>query len=145
MKRALSHPLTGHLCRLLLGGAFVYANAGKLLRPDEAARLISAYRLLHPDLLNLAGITFPWIGFVPGLLLLLGILPRSAAALLAGLLLLFMDSAGLVMLRGLDIQCGCFLPLFGDRVGWSMLARNTVLLLFAAQIIAWPTSFLRRR
>jgi hypothetical protein len=147
VKRVLSHPLTGHLCRLLLGGAFVYANTTKLLRPDEVARLIYGYRILHPDLINLAGVVFPWIEFIPGVLLVIGILPRSAAALLGGLLAVFIGAAALVMMRGIDIGCGCFLPIFGDRVGWPMIARNSILMLFALQVIAWPTSLLpgRRR
>jgi len=145
VKRALASPVTGAVCRLLLGGAFVYANWTKLLHPEEAARLIYGYRILHPDLLNLAGVAFPWVEFVPGALLVVGILPRSAAAALGGLLAVFIGSAALVMMRGLDIACGCFLPLVGDRVDWTMIVRNSVLILFALQIITWPSSFLARR
>jgi hypothetical protein len=141
----LSHPLTGHLCRLLLGGAFVYANTTKLFRADEVARLVYGYRILHPDLVNLASVVFPWIEFIPGVLLVIGIIPRSAAALLGGLLAVFIGAAGLVMARGIDIECGCFLPIFGDRVGWPMIARNAILMLLALQTVAWPTSFLSGR
>jgi len=144
LKCLLSHPLTGHCCRLILGGAFVYANWTKLLRPDEVMRLIYGYRIIHPDLLNLAGIVFPWIEFIPGVLLIIGILPRSAAAVLGGLLTVFIGAAALVIARGIQITCGCFLPLVGDKVDWVMIARNSVLILLALQVIAWPTSFLRR-
>ena len=143
--RVLCHPVTGAVCRLLLGGLFVYSDFPKLLRPDEFARLIYGYRILHPDLINLAGIILPWVELVPGVLLVIGLWPRSAALLLAGLLTLFIGAAALVMLRGLDISCGCFFPFFTDRVGWVMILRDSVFLLFALQIIAWPSSFLPRR
>jgi len=145
MKSLLRHPLTGHICRLLLGGAFVSANWSKLLRPDEVARLIYGYRIIHPDLLNLAAIIFPWIEFIPGALLLIGILPRSAATILGGLLAVFIGAAALVIARGIQIKCGCFLPLVGDRVDWIMILRNSLLILLALQIIAWPSTFLSRR
>ena len=144
LKRFLSHPITGHASRLLLGGAFVYANWTKLFHADEVARLIYGYRIIHPDLLNLAGIIFPWIELIPGVLLLIGILPRSAAAVLGGLLAIFIGAAALVMMRGIQIKCGCFLPLVSDRVDWLMILRNSILILLALQIIAWPTSFLAR-
>jgi uncharacterized membrane protein YphA (DoxX/SURF4 family) len=145
MKRFLGHPITGHVCRLLLGGAFVYANATKLVRADEVARLIYGYRILHPDLVNLAGIAFPWVELIPGALLVIGILPRSAATLLGGLLGVFIGAAALVMMRHIDIECGCFLPLVGDRVDWIMIVRNAILILLALQVMVWPTSFLARR
>jgi len=145
MKRLLSNPITGHVCRLLLGGAFVYANWTKLFHADEVARLIYGYRIIHPDLLNLAGIIFPWLELIPGALLLIGILPRSAATLLGGLLAVFIGAAALVMMRGIQIKCGCFLPLVSDHVDWLMILRNSILILLALQIIAWPTSFLARR
>jgi hypothetical protein len=143
--RFLSHPITGAICRLLLGGLFVSSDLPKLLRPDEFARIIYGYRLLHPDIINLAGIILPWVEVVPGALLIIGLWPRSAALLLAGLLTVFLGAAGLVMLRGLDISCGCFLPFFSDRVGWALILRDSVLLLLAIQILIWPSSFLPRR
>lgn len=144
-RRFLGSPVTGAVCRLLLGGVFIYSDSHKLLRPDEFARLIYGYRILHPDLVNLAGIILPWVELVPGLFLVIGLLPRSSAALLGGLLALFIGAAALVMMRGLSIHCGCFLPILSDRVGWPLILRNSVLLLLALQIIIWPSSFLPRR
>jgi uncharacterized membrane protein YphA (DoxX/SURF4 family) len=138
--------MVGALCRLLLGGIFIYASFPKLLRSDEFARLVNGYRILHPDLVNLVGVTLPWIEFVAGALLVIGILPRSSALVLAGLLALFIAAGGLALLRGLEIECGCFFPLMADHtLGGDLLLRDALLLLPAAQVLIWPSSFLPAR
>jgi hypothetical protein len=99
--------------------------------------------MLHPDLVNLVGITFPWLELVAGLLLVVGVLPRSGALVIAGLLGVFIVAGLLGLVRGLEISCGCFFPFMGDeKLGWDLVVRDGVLLLFAAQIWVWPSSFL---
>lgn len=145
MTRCLRSPVTGTLCRVVLGGAFLYANALKLFHPEETARLIQAYRILHPDLLNLAAITLPWMQALPAALLVAGLWVRGAALALAAMLVGFTGAAASVMARGMEIDCGCSLPFLGERVDWVMVVRNLVLLSLAGQIIAWPSSFLSAR
>lgn len=137
------HPAVGALCRLLLGGVLIYAAFPKLLRPDEFARLVYGYRILHPDLVNLVGITLPWVELVGGALLAVGVAPRSSALVAAGLLGTFMVAGFLALLRGLEVSCGCFFPFMGDhKLGWDLLVRDGLLLLPALQVIVWPSSFL---
>ncbi len=142
----LAHPVTGAVCRLLLGGIFVYTAVPKLTHPAEFARLVYGYRILDPSLVNLAAITLPWIEVTAGSFLALGVLPRSSAAVVAGLLALFMAAGALALARGLKIECGCFFPLLtGDRLTWRLLARDGALFAIALQPIVWPTSFLGGR
>jgi len=139
----LVHPALGGICRLLIGGIFIYTAIPKLLRPDDFARLIAGYRLLDPDLVNLAGITMPWIELIAGAFLIIGIIPRSAALVTAGLLGAFMLAGALALLRGLHLSCGCFFPLMGDHtLGWDLLLRDALLLLLTLQILTSPSSFL---
>ena len=142
-RSVLGHPAVGGICRLLIGGIFIYTGIPKALRPDDFARLVAGYRLLDPDLVNLAGITMPWIELVTGVFLVLGVIPRSAGLLAAGLLATFMVAGALALLRGIEISCGCFFPFMGDHtLGWDLLVRDAILLLITLQIIAWPSSFL---
>ncbi len=142
-RSVLGHPAVGGICRLLIGGIFIYTGLPKVLRPDDFARLVAGYRLLDPGLVNLAGIVMPWIELIAGAFLVIGIIPRSAALVTAGLLAVFMVAGALALLRGLAISCGCFFPLMGNHtLGWDLLARDAVLLLLTLQIIAWPSSFL---
>ncbi len=138
----LGHPVVGAACRLLIGGVFIYTSVPKLLRPDEFARLVAGYRILHPDLVNLVGITLPWVELVAGASLVIGILPQSSALVIAGLMALFMGAGLLALARGLEISCGCFFPIGGDKLTWVTLLRDAVLLVFALQAVVWPSSFL---
>jgi uncharacterized membrane protein YphA (DoxX/SURF4 family) len=143
---ALGHPALGACCRILVGGIFIYTAWPKLLRPGEFARLVYGYRILHPDLVNLAGITLPWIELVAGIFLIIGIIPRSSALVLAGLLGLFIVAGFLALVRGLDISCGCFFPFMGDhKLDWSLLVRDAILILFALQVVVRPSGFVPNR
>ena len=137
----LGHPAVGAVCRLLLGGVFIYTGLPKLLRPDEFARLVSGYRVLHPDMVNLVGIILPWVEVAAGGLLVIGILPQSNAALTGGLLAVFMGAGFLALIRGLEISCGCFFPIGGEQLTWVTLLRDAVMLALAVQILVWPSSF----
>jgi len=141
----LGHPLVGAVCRLLIGGIFIYTSLPKLLRPDEFARLVAGYRILHPDLVNLVGVTLPWMELIAGACLVIGILPQSSAALIAGMLAVFIGAGLLALARGLEISCGCFFPIGGDRLTWVTLLRDAVLLVLALQPLVWPSSFMRGR
>ena len=134
--RWVAHPVTGTACRLVLGGLFLYTGAVKLGHPAELARLINGYRILHPELANLAGIALPWVELLSGALLVLGIVPASAAMVAAGLLVVFMGAGFLALVRGLSIACGCFFPfLGGDRLSWALFPRDGALLVLALQVM----------
>lgn len=145
MARWLGHPVAGAACRLIVGGIFIHTAISKLLDPAEFARFIAGYRLLHPDLVNLAAVTVPWIEFIAGVLLVLGLWPESAALVMTGLLGVFMGAAFLAVVRGLDIECGCFLPFLGsDELDWTFFVRDAVMLAMAGQVWLWPSSFVAR-
>jgi uncharacterized membrane protein YphA (DoxX/SURF4 family) len=138
----IAHPAVGAVCRVLLGGIFIYTGIPKLMHPAEFARLVYGYRILHPSLVNLVGITLPWVEVIAGVFLVIGIIPRSSAAVIAGLLGVFIIGGFLALARGLEIKCGCFFPLMGDhKLTWALLVRDGVLLVLALQPVAWPSSF----
>lgn len=141
----VGQPLVGAVCRVLLGAIFIYTSFPKLLRPGDFARLVYGYQIVHPDLVNLVGITMPWVELAAGVFLVVGILPRSSAGIAAGLLGLFIGAGFLALVRGLEIECGCFFPFMGGhKLGWDLLVRDGVLLLPAVQVMVWPSSFVAR-
>jgi len=138
------------LCRLAVGGVFVYASWNKLLDPQAFAEAVHNYRLVPFALLH------PWAHFLPvvellaGAALILGVLRRGAALTLAGLTALFIAAIATALARGLDISCGCFNTDSGHGVGVGLLLRDLVLLAACLPAIfaresgpAW--SLLRRR
>lgn len=117
------------LCRLAVGGVFLFACWDKLLHPQAFAEAIHNYRLVPWPLLH------PWAHFLPvleavaGLALVLGVARRGAALLLGGLTMVFMVAIAAALVRGLDISCGCFHTDGGHGVGLELLVRDAVLLL----------------
>jgi len=117
------------LCRLFVGGVFIYASLDKLTHPEAFAQTIHYYRLVPAVLLH------PWAHFLPvlelvaGSALVLGFRQRGAALLIGGLTVVFMVAITAALVRGLDISCGCFHTDGGHGVGLDLLVRDTVLLL----------------
>ena len=99
-----------HLCRLSLGGLFLYAGAVKADDVVAFARNVANYKILPYSWNYLAAATLPYVELVAGLLLLANRKVRPAALVLGALTIIFMLALASVDLRGLDIDCGCFDP-----------------------------------
>lgn len=131
MKRSGRHSY--HLCRLLLGGVFLWAGAVKALDVPAFAGQVAAYQLL-PYAWNYAvAATLPYVELLAGILLLVNLRIKSAALLMAFLNLVFMGALVTVLVRGLNIDCGCFGPDAGTTP-LQALVRDGVLLALAATI-----------
>lgn len=123
------------LLRLALGGVFVYAAGSKIYSPDQFAVAVSNYRLLPHEWTHLAAITVPWIEAIAGALVILGVWLRPSALVLLGLTGVFMVAIASALVRGLNIECGCFGTVGGRRVGLASLAFDAVLLAMAAALV----------
>lgn len=138
----LWHPGGAMVARLLLAAILLYSGLAKAGHTGELARIVYGYRILHPDLLNLAAMTLPWLELLTGALLLVGLLRPSAAVVACGLFSAFMIAAGLAMARGIDAPCGCFSVAWtSERIGWGLLARDGVFALLSGHLIVHPSRF----
>jgi uncharacterized membrane protein YphA (DoxX/SURF4 family) len=104
----LGHYSVQFLCRIILGGLFIYASLDKIAQPQDFARIIHDYRLLPDFLIYWAALFLPWFEMICGLLLVSGFMVRTPSILLGVLLMVFMAALSFNALRGLDISCGCF-------------------------------------
>lgn len=131
--------------QIALGLLFVVAALPKLADPPSFAHMIYNYRLLPGGLVNLAALVLPWLELLAGVALLLGVWSRSAASVIAVLLLVFMTAIAINLLRGNAIDCGCFdVRDAGKSVAerladmrWDLL-RDLGMLAMAGQIL-WAT------
>ena len=96
------------LLRAVLGGLFVYAGAVKALDPLDFAQHIRNYRLVGQELSFLAAVFLPWVEILAGALLIAGVWRRGAALTVSGLLVFFIVLTLVTMVRGIDVDCGCF-------------------------------------
>ena len=120
------------ILRLAVGGIFVVAGAMKLGEPALFAKDLANFRILPDNLVNLVAITVPWIEVLAGGLLIIGGFKKPSALLITAMLAIFLIFIGQAVYRHLNINCGCFGTLEANKVGWTALAKDGVLLLVAA-------------
>jgi putative oxidoreductase len=108
------------LCRLALGGLFIWMGLVKARAPGDFLKLIYQYHMV-PDsiwwLLNFTAVVLPWVETCCGVLLVLGVALRGTALTLMAMLAVFTPA---VLIRALGIyhteqipfcaikfDCGC--------------------------------------
>lgn len=94
--------------RWFLGITFIYSCYHKIIAPAYFAKIIYGYYLFPDWSINLIAIILPFLELFAGLALVLGIYPRSAALITAGVLLIFMIALSINLIRGQEFDCGCF-------------------------------------
>jgi len=135
------------LLRPVVGGIFLVSGLAKIADPVRFLLTLREFQLLPGVLESFLAIYLPWLEFLLGLCLVLGILHRTAALLIAGLNGFFIVAIGSVMARGIEVDCGCFglladilhLP---DLADGKAIVRNLVLMgmclhVFRSETLAW--------
>jgi len=135
MTNILSHKYFLLTIRIFVGFVFIFAAISKVSEPEEFARAISNYKLLPIYLINILAIALPWIEICAGILLVFGISVKENSAILSGLLLVFIIAIAISLVRGLNIDCGCFGTVGGTKVGIQKLLENFGLLLLGLILI----------
>jgi putative oxidoreductase len=124
------------VCRVALGAVFIWAAVTKL--PDMAAfaQDVANYRVSPAALVPLLAAAVVGIELLAGIALVIGVMERSAAAVLAVLLGAFTVLVTQALLRGIDLRCGCF---GGDeRASWWTVVRDLVMLATAIAVARGP-------
>lgn len=137
-KKGVAHPFVGLFLRVYVGGVFIYASMYKINFPAEFAEIIAAYQLIPYWAVNLMTLIMPWTELVAGVLLVLGIRTKSAAAVIAAMLVVFSLAILITLLRGIPIGCGCFTSV-GEPLSWGTLARDLVWLAITLQLFFFPS------
>jgi uncharacterized membrane protein YphA (DoxX/SURF4 family) len=146
--RALADPRLTLTLRVLAGALLLYASYKKLFDPQPFADAIDNYRILPLALVNITAIVLPWVEFVTGICLLLGLATTGAGVVTAAMAAVFTGALTSALTRGLAIDCGCF---GGSSavLAWHDLWLRLALLAFGAQIawgaslVDWPLTLLR--
>lgn len=102
--------VTYHGSRLLLALVFIYAGVVKANDVIAFAGQIANYQLLPYAWNFLVASSLPYLELLCGILLLLNRRVRPAVLVLFVLNCVFMLALLSAIVRGLDIDCGCFRP-----------------------------------
>ena len=124
------------VCRVVLGALFIWAAVTKL--PDIAAfaQDVENYRVIPAALVPIVAAAVVGIELLAGIALVIGVMDRPAAAVLAVLLAAFTALLAQALLRGIDLRCGCF---GGDeRASWWTVVRDLVMLAAAVAVARGP-------
>ena len=137
MQRINHNPWLELGARWFLGLTFVYASYHKIALPAHFAKIVYGYGLLPGASINLIAIVLPFLELFAGLALLLGVYPRSAAAIITGMLLAFTVGITINLIRGHEFDCGCFA--FGKQGSTSsavqLLGRDVILFLLTLHVL----------
>ncbi|SPD73536.1 MauE (modular protein) [uncultured Desulfobacterium sp.] len=135
-KRAFSDSLLELIVRLTLGVVFLFACYHKITDPARFAKVIYGYGLFPASAINLIAIIMPFVELYAGLALVLGIYPRAGAVAVNTMLLAFIISITINLIRGHEFDCGCFS--FGGSVHISnmqLLVRDVILFLMGLDVL----------
>ncbi|MDO8549961.1 MAG: MauE/DoxX family redox-associated membrane protein [Ignavibacteria bacterium] len=135
MKKFLANKYLLLLSRLILSFIFIYAGMEKITDPEGFARAINNYKLLPFSLINIFALILPWIEVISGILLLFGITVRENSFITSSLLGIFIIAIAVSLLRGLNIDCGCFGTAGVAKVGIQKLLENFLLVLLGIQLV----------
>ena len=136
MKKYFKGPLV-ILCRLVLGGVFIYASLDKIANPAEFAKAIGNYHVLPFGLENLLALFLPWLELLTGILLIAGIMVDGATILIISMNIVFIFAISQALARGISIECGCFSVSTegGNNIGFQTILRDFVYLIMAFIIL----------
>jgi putative oxidoreductase len=135
--------MTDWLFRGVLAALFLAAAWPKLMDPVSFAKSIQNYKVVLPligqDYINPVALYLPALELVAAAGLLWQRTKRAAAWLCAALLLMFIVMVAQAVLRGFNIDCGCFGTgtagaALAQKTGWSKVLENTVLLAMAVWV-----------
>lgn len=121
--------------RCLLGFVFLLSGTRKLPNRQDFILVVVSYRVLPRRLAHQYARLLPWLEGSVGVMLLLGVQVRLAAALVAALLVTFIAAICLNVVRGrMDLDCGCFGKTRRQGIGVRVLLRDFALLLVAVLV-----------
>jgi len=127
--------------RVFLGALFVFSATGKVADPERFAIAVRAYELLPVSLTNLFALVLSWAEILSGIMLILGVYTRKAAAAVLLLLVMFTVAIATTMIRGLVIDCGCFSNEGGSQTGLLLVLRNLFLIAACLIVMRFDNGF----
>jgi putative oxidoreductase len=120
--------------RVLIGALFLYAALPDILDTMGFASSIYNYKLFPSSIIGMSAAFVPWLEVLAGLALVIGVKIRGASLLISLLVVVFISLATISIIRGLDIDCGCFSGV-ARKANWLAIFEDIGLLVCALFIL----------
>jgi uncharacterized membrane protein YphA (DoxX/SURF4 family) len=140
LRPLLQHRYLTFAMRIGLGGVFVIAGYGKLCGIDVFVEAVKLYDILPDSLSTAYGSTLPFVEFIVGVLLILGVFLRISAGVSILSTVSFVIAKSITLARGVNPPC-CCLPWF-EMLCSQSLAIDFLMLAAALQIMFHRGEFL---
>lgn len=124
-------------CRFFIGSVFLLAGLAKLPRRSEFEQVVRAYGILPRHFISPISRLIPLVEVALSALLLVGLGTRVVAAAVFAALAVFSAAAGFNLVRGRDLDCGCYAVGAPRSVTWGLIARNAALSAMALLVVGW--------
>jgi len=117
--------------RIVLGVVLIAASIDKILHPEAFAKIIGNYNVLPFGLENIVAIILPILELFVGCCLIFGVMLDGSAVITAGMMCVFIIALSQAMIRGIDINCGCFkvsVENGGSNIGFRRIIEDIIFL-----------------
>ncbi|MBA4372571.1 MAG: hypothetical protein C0402_06875 [Thermodesulfovibrio sp.] len=94
--------------RGIVGGIFLISGLAKISDPVRFMLTLREFRLFPEIIVPFTALYLPWLEFILGLCVLVGLMHRTAALMLSCLNGIFTLAIVSLIVRGIEIDCGCF-------------------------------------
>jgi uncharacterized membrane protein YphA (DoxX/SURF4 family) len=121
--------------RLFCGAVLVYASSDKIGDAAGFIHYVTGYLIIPKNLIPLAAAVLPWLEFLTGAGLMLGLRWRGALLVYCGLMVVYMIGLSVNLSLGVPIDCGCF-PGETEKATWLTVLRDFALLVPGAFALA---------
>jgi len=116
------------LARVACGAVFIYASYDKMSDPEKFGKLVAEYHVLPAVLVPLAAVVIPWLEFLTGICLAVGFRWREAALVFSALMGIYILSLGWNLIKGVEMNCGCFSLDSTEKITWLTVGRDVLFL-----------------
>ena len=141
LRRFMSNHKVLFVVRIIVGVIFILASVYKIGNPDHFGAVVAEYRLMPEQLVPLVAVTLPWIEFICGVMLILGLYSRSNALIVVGVLCVYIAGMTINLSRGLVHDCGCF-DFLNEEIGIGTIVRDLVFIVLAIPTLLYDRNTL---
>lgn len=137
MKKLLTNQYFMFVLRLVIGVTFIYAALDKITHPDQFARIIYNYHMAPGQIINLFALFLPWLEMVTGIFVIIGFWEKASTLIIGGMLVMFIIALSNALIKGVNIECGCFSTTSRAKGPVQDLLFRDSLLLIACALVLW--------
>ena len=120
--------------KFAIGFVFIFAGIEKIAEPGLFSDSVANYKLLPLFAVNFFAVAIPWIEVISGILLIFDKYVKENAFIFNSLMSLFTIMVLIAVIRGLDINCGCFGTAEAQKVGFEKIMENLGLIILGLYV-----------